>query len=886
MLSLVTHAQPYRFNIPTQSLDAALKQFGLQANRQVLFSAEAVVGQQSNTVIGNFDDIRALELLLPGTGLTFESTASNVLLIKKEPAKGVAPLPGAIQKRTVPKIETDIEEVTVTAQKREENRQEIPLSVTVIGPAQLEEHGVANVRDIGGLAPNVRIVSNPGSSAGVTITIRGVGGGSPSVTQQQPAGMYVDGAFIAKLSGSNLDLDDLERVEVLRGPQGTLYGRNTIAGTINFVTAKPTDERLITVRTEGGNFDTFNGRLTINLPLIGKNGWLQSDALGTISLREAVAYRAHDGFFRNASPTAVPAGGSRVFNNLNRVFSRTALRWEPTGAVTIDYSAEYHRYSDASSAFQLTFLYPESAVATGPFDLTPYIRTNRVEATGNNAIFESAKFDAQGNYIASPLADDGNHRMHVLTGEYRLGELGPLGTASVRSISAFRDFTHRQAQDMDGSPLHVLEFQHLMHTQHWSEELQWVGAAPRFRYVAGAYYYGERAVLDQSQVLFAGASDLPYRAVNTVSSYAPFGQVTYTPPFGGDKFSVTVGVRYTQEQVHVDKSFRCITAIAPVGGTPINTCNQAFIPSPSLHNWSSSRGKAFGGADGISPIGAFSYQWTDDLMTYFRIARGFKSGGFNGTTNDPRAFAVPFGPEKLLQYEAGFKAQWFDHRLLVNATGFYSDYSDLQQTAFRPSPQGGVFNILSNVDSAEIWGSEVEVITIPVRGLEATAYYSLALPKFLKWLDQRVDAAGQPIFDPNGRPVLENVAGHRAFAMMAEHQASAGLRYTAAPTASGTFSAHLDVSWQDKVNFVTNNETAGAQAMKAPNYAVVNGRLQLAEIPLQQGTLDLALFGRNLFDKKYRIYGIDFGSQLGLAGNAYGDPRTFGLGLTYNFSAS
>ena len=203
---------------------------------------------------------------------------------------------------------------------------------------------------------------------------------------------------------------------------------------------------------------------------------------------------------------------------------------------------------------------------------------------------------------------------------------------------------------------------------------------------------------------------------------------------------------------------------------------------------------------------------------------------------------------------------------------------------FRASPTGGAFSVSSNVDSAEIWGSELEVVAIPVRGLEASATYALALPKFLKWIDQSVDANGTPIFDSNGEPVTQNVANQRSFAMTPQHQATFGLTYTAPPTSVGTLSAHLDMYWQDKVTFITNDATPGARADRGWNYAVVNGRVQFAEIPLQKGTFDLAVFGYNLFDRKYRTYGIDFGASLGMSGNQYGDPRTFGVQLTYNFA--
>ncbi len=782
------------------------------------------------------------------------SLATVAILV---PSLGLAQAGKQSEKQKVSTMEPEIEQITVTAEKREEDIQEIPVSVTALSSEALEEKGVTNVVDLGQAVPNVRIVSNIGSPASTTVSIRGLTQGDPNAALQPAVGMYVDGAYISKIVGSNLDVEDLERVEVLRGPQGTLYGRNTIGGAVNFITKKPTDERSVTLKTEAGNFDTFNGRATFNVPLIGKNGFAESEALGKLSLRQNAGYKTHDGFYQNTGT------GSSNFDNLNRVYTTTALRWEPSKDVTVDYAFEYHRYRDHPTAFQLSFVYPGSAVSSptvnvpnvgdvpNPFFLVPFIRGNRVGAIANNAIF---KRDLTNLYR---LADDGNHRLHIVNGAWDLGELGPLGQVTVKSISSYRSFTYQADQDLDGSPAHVAEFSQINDIQHWSEELQWIGTAPRVNYVAGAYYYGEYGTQNEDQVFFGGANNLPYKNLMKTKSYAPYGQATWTPPILGDKLSVTAGIRYTQEQVHMDHNFL----------------------SPAFP-FSVSGGKGFGGGDGISPMGDIAYQWTDDLMTYFRISRGFKGGGFTPTAPTPDLF-LTFKPETLLAYEIGVKSQWFDKRLRINADGFFSQYSDLQVSVFRPSPTLGAFSEEGNADRAEIWGMEFEGAAIPVRGVEASVSYSFLAPKYTKWIDAVA-------FDPvTGAPTaFADVSEQRTFAHTPRHQTTVGLTYTAPPTTTGTFSAHVDTYWQDEVAFITNNQTLGAQADEGWAYALVNGRLQFAGIPFQHGNLDVALFARNLLDRKYRTYGIDFGPLLGYAGNVYGNPRTFGVQLIYSWNAA
>ena len=742
----------------------------------------------------------------------------------------------------------EIEELVVTARKREENIQEIPVSVTAFSGAVLSEKGVRTIVDLGQAVPNLYEASNTATLIGM----RGTAQNDLELVFQPPVGLYVDGAYLAKIVGLNLDLEDLERVEVLRGPQGTLYGRNTIGGAVNFITKKPTEERSITLTAEAGNYNAFNSRLTANVPLAGKNGAFQSETLGTISLRETVGYKSHDGYFQNALPGGAPAlpapSGGNDYSNLNRFYNMTGLRWQPTKDITVDYWLEYHRYRNSAMPYQLT--YADPAVFGSALD--PYIQRNRSGVTPSNAPLTS-------DFTAHPLSDTGRHIMHILTGTWDLGEVGPLGKVTVKSISSYRSFLDDMDLDLDGTPTHILDFILVGDVQHWSEDLQWVGTAPRLQYVLGAYYYGEYAMQNQDTIAFA-AGNFSYKHLTKTKSYSPYGQLTWTPPVLRDKLSLTAGIRYTQEQVHEDNFWE--------GASPFTI----------------SQGKAFGGTDGLSPMGDLSYQWTDDLLTYSRVSRGFRGGGFTSGAPAPELAAL-FKPEKLLAYELGFKSQWFGKRLRLNADGFFSDYRDLQESVFRISPTLGTFAVVGNAEKAEIWGMEFEGTAVPVRGLEVTVGYSFIAPKYLTWTDQKFDQNGNPVFDSQGNPVTENVANHRAFADAPHHQGSVGVTYTAPPTTTGTFSAHVDVYWQDKTVYVPNNETPASQADEGWAYAVANGRLAYTGIPLRKGSLDLAVFGRNLFDRKYRTWGLDLGG-FGMSTNLYGDPRTFGLQLTYNFTAS
>jgi len=869
------------FDINQPSLSKALLDYSAQSHIVVTVRPELVDGKLAPPVKGEMTPDEALEKLLQGSGLRSRKGREGEITIEGPlsqtmPQDADKPV-GTLQarpKHAAPKPETEIEEITVTAQRREESLQETPISVTALGAEALQDKNVRDVVDLGETVPNLRIASGMASASALAVTIRGLAQANSDPAFSTKVGLYVDGVYMTKVVGSNLDLEDIERVEVLRGPQGTLYGRNTIGGAVNFITKKPTEEHSITLATGVGNYETFNGRVTINVPLIGKNGYFQSDSIGTLSLRETAGYKTHDGYWRNALPPGAPSqpapSGSGNYSNLNRVYNWTALRWQPRQDITVDYSFEYHRYRDNSIAFPLTYVYPGSLgslpmlpIANGgtipnPFYILPYIQKNRPDVVPNNAVL---MHDGKRHQ----LRDDGYHRLHILTGAWDVGEVGPLGAVQLKSISSYRSFLYQTDGDFDGSPVDLADFGQNIDVQNWSQEIQWLGTAPRVHYVVGGYYAGEYDTFTQQTQVFGGQANLPYRNFNKTKSYAAYGQASWTPPVLGDKLTLTAGLRFTQEQVHMD-----------------DFAGQMVYPSASVPGFKASKGKAFGGfhgsgTPGLSPVGDISYQWTDDLMTYFRVSRGFTGGGFNGSGNTPEFFQS-FKPESLWAFESGFKSQWLNNRLRVNADGFFSYYQDLQVSEFRASPGGGALSIPANAERAEIWGMEFEGTAIPFGGLEANLRYNFLAPKYTKWTDLIVDPVTGQILGS------ESVADKRSFPYSPNNQLSAGLTYTAPPSTTGTFVGHLDVYWQDLVTFTPANLTPGSQADEAWAYAVVNGRLAYNGIPLQKGSLDIAVYGRNLFDRSYRVHGLDFGPGLGFAGNKYGDPRTFGLQLTYNFS--
>jgi iron complex outermembrane receptor protein len=267
-----------------------------------------------------------------------------------------------------------------------------------------------------------------------------------------------------------------------------------------------------------------------------------------------------------------------------------------------------------------------------------------------------------------------------------------------------------------------------------------------------------------------------------------------------------------------------------------------------------------------------AYQWTDNTMTYFKVSRGFQSGTVNGRATAVDTFRPLVEPENLMAYEGGVKSQWFDNRLRINADGFLSEYTN-QVISRVQTTQGSFASLQTNAGASEFWGFELEALALPLRGVEASLNYAYLNTRYLQWMDNGV-----------------NLANRRDVPYAPDNTIVAGLTYTAPPTSAGIFSAQVDGSWVDgtvnsNVRPVVNGVEVDPIATNG-NYALFNARLQFVDIPLQKGSLDISAYCRNLADRQYRTFGIDLGDALGYMVSNFGDPRTFGLQLTYNFTAS
>jgi iron complex outermembrane receptor protein len=766
-----------------------------------------------------------------------------------------------------------VEEIVVTAQKREETIQRAALSVTALTGEMLEQTGFDNVNDIRTFVPNLNMHTNAGGNTGTTVGIRGSITGDPIITFEPAVGIYTNGLYISKTVGSLFDAPDLERIEVLRGPQGTLYGRNTIGGAINLIARKPGENPEASLQLGGGNYDSFN---TVAVVDSGKRDIGDGNLLGRLGVRGVLSYRLRDGFYKNREINGVGFGdlGSNKFDELDRIAARVSTRWELYDRFTLDYSFDWFRSREVTTAFQLSGIRPGSTIDQFdnllPTSLVPFVQRDRVDQIGNNRVLTTAGAlqPIDGRRDSRPLENPLDTRTHNVTGTLALGDLPFLGEVTLKSISGWRSIAQKEVQDLDGSPLHIADFQLAVSQKQFSEEVQAAGRTyeDRLDYVVGVYYFDERGGEKNPQVFFG---DIPLftTAFNSENRFdntavAPYGQATMRLPFLQDRISLTGGLRYSWERKRAFRNYQCIKAVLP------------FCPT-----WDGEAHKTF---ENVSPMGSLAVDITDDALGFFRYARGFKSGGFNGRAPFNRALAMqemkppgfpvfeqPFKEEIADSFELGFKTDWFDRRLQLNSTGFFNDIKDRQVSAFLADPGAGAVTFVTNAD-VEIWGAEIEGVAVPLEGLELRLAYGLLRPQYTELL---VPMGEDNVF------VDRKDEGKQVSAP--EHTVSVGVGYTLPPTPAGVLSARVDGYWQDDEDYLLFDN----EIIHGGDYFLLNGRLQLAEIPspYDSGTLELGVWGRNLLDRKYRTFGIDFGDRIGVAGNTYGNPRTFGFDLTWHW---
>lgn len=661
-----------------------------------------------------------------------------------------------------------LEEVTVTAQRREEAVQTVPIAVSAFTDVQLERLNITQTLDLVKLIPNMIGSNNTGLGTANVYSIRGLNNTESIATFDPPVGSYVDDVFIARQNANNFAFYDIDRVEVLRGPQGTLFGRNTTGGAVNVILKKPGTEFGGFAEVGFGQFGARQARVSVDMPLT-----------DTVLTKISGYYQADDGYVSN------PVTGENNLNDKENYGIRAALRWLASESVTWDVAIEKSESdqmnilnlpADNLPTVGLTVLY-RCPSAPNPILRTRYsctgLRTDRSNLVG--VLTGTKQNQPLGNVVDA----------HSLTSnlEWRLG------AGTVNFITGWRDMTQRFALDFFNSPDPTGGFTIANVGRHkqFTQEVKYTGKiGTAFDYVAGVYYFDEDNRTDFGDIFVVtipGLGRIPAvledRVLdNTAKAWAVYTQWDWHVT---DKFTATAGVRYTDEDKEIEYTANANPRISPTA-TRVTTANIRALGIPTEQNTSLT-----------TPRFAVKYQFTDDVMAFASATRGFKSGGWNARGTNPLEIR-PFSAEKVWSYEVGLRSEWFENRLRANITGFYYEADDFQLPSAFVRPNNTIAFITQNFATLENQGVELELIAAPVENLNLFVTVGIQDPEY-KDLDPSVLAqqqncrsgvvaqCGQGIIDPQGN-IAEPVRAPDTFVYGASYSIPlpAGLRLT--PTVS------------------------------------------------------------------------------------------------------
>ncbi len=745
-------------------------------------------------------------------------------------------------------------EVVVTSRRYEERLQDTPIAVSAFQAADIEKLNIRNVGDAAQFTPN--FLSNPGPTGGndAYYFIRGVGQTDLNPATDPGVATYVDGVYLGRVMGASIDSSDVQRIEVLRGPQGTLFGRNTIGGAVSITTRDPGHVFGGDLSITGGSRNLRQVRGSLDLPI--------SDTQG---LFVSANFRDQNGWARRASD-------GTIFDTTNQWGANAKYKWVPSDAFALTLAGDITRITGTS---QHTLLVGYNPAVFSPFGVPLPAGMGQYLNPGN-AYVNNSSIDPRKDYDIKGMS---------LTLDW------DLGGAKLKSISAYRRMSQFQATDYDSTPYSFYEGGFADKQHQFSEELQLSGNSGPAKWLLGAYYYQEYN--DNINLVSLGGNNgcLPFPAaappgnpfyfVYPVCNFA--GGQSYASPgvnrkivnnqaftldtkakalFGqttikfADQWASTLGLRWTKETKQQDYNFFIDNSagVANLAGlppailytlSPLNPNNS--VPTAYNKDWSQ-----------VTPKVDIEWKPSDEVLTYLSYSKGFKSGGFNGRPS-PNVHTGQFGaisafdPEKIDSYELGAKTQFADNRVRVNIALFQENYKGIQLLALDQA--SGFFDTVTA--ASRIRGAEVELQARPVAAFELQAGLGYTKDQY-----QSVPA-GSGIDSGMHLPLTPRLNG------------SLGAQYSW-DFASGKLTLRGDYSFRSEFWYEAVNTPINRQG----GYGLVNGR---ATYDFSGGHWSVAAYGLNLTNKFYHTNAQDVTAALGVAFASVSPPREWGGEVHYRF---
>ncbi|MBI1732343.1 MAG: TonB-dependent receptor [Gammaproteobacteria bacterium] len=860
-----------RFDIPQTPAPDGLKLYAEQAGRQVLFPYDLFLRFTTNAVTGEYDADEALRLLLANSGLEAISSPDGVLRIRTIADQTDFQMPGENQHMSHDRISffggvsaflasvfivssglaqeapAELEEIIVTAQKRAESVQDVPIAITAFGGQQIEDLAIRDLRQLTEYIPGVALFDDRAMSSQPTWIIRGVGLADFNANNTPAAAIYYDEFYLTSNAMGGIGMYDIERVEVLKGAQGGLYGRNTTGGAVRIVSVKP-------------SFEGHDGYVTGSYGRY--DAWNVEGAFGG-PITNSVAFRAsamtsQGGGYQDTLATP----GNDNWGEADLWAFRGQLLFKPNDRFTVLIKADVGEDNSETPLGQGVGIYD---LATGGICAAVLAGRQDDDTCAHWATLTNAVLGRPLGPLASDQSDDGKivlaNPVNTLDNEWVsvTGRIDwDLGFATTTSITGYIDYDTRQVYDYDGGQLfggHELNHSPI---ESWSEELRLISNNDGpWSWLAGFVYAEDELDEDRfftfpdNPLIFGTPDVLAHRGlVQKTDSWALYGQLGYE---FNDEWKAHGSLRYTNE----DKTLRNGFHILSFAGFP--------VPLVQGVNRDYDLDKVLAGHVGVD------FTPFEDLLLYGKITRGFKSGGFyGGFTFDPSQLDA-YQEETVWSYEIGFKSDWMDRTLRVNGAAFYYDYSDVQGFNAELLPlTGTVLTFLTNIADADHLGFEMDLTWLPqaLPGLSLSGAFALLDTE----LESEDSYTAQDFVTEIPYDGLDRVyAPEFSYFIQGRYERPLGYDLLGV--------VQLDYSWRDDLNHAGSlGHPVDTAIFSVPSYGVFNARMQVGA---QDGRWNVAFVGKNLADEEYLV-STTFDGVGGYV-KTYGRPLTWAIELNYRW---
>lgn len=785
---------------------------------------------------------------------------------------------GAAQAQSVPAEEEKadqggIAEIIVTARKSSENIQSVPVAVTALSADDLASKQVLEVTDLARTAPSLTVsTGGTGPASIIYLAIRGQAQNSPNSLSDSSVGIYMDGVYVARPIVGNLGFLDMASAEVLRGPQGTLFGRNTTGGALNLTSNRPSDEYEGMLKVGFGNYNYKTIEGMVNAPL--------SDAVG---LRIAGRYGTRDGYFRN-NQIGYPQGSI----DKDFVLRGTLVIAPVESNLKLTVIADFVRYADDGNATAVAAINPGvlSLPAYGAFinsEFARFVSAAQLPAftAANSKWTDTFSRPQTGDRQIDTLQN--NNEVDAIAGTLEWD----LGGVNIKSITAYRKSFTDDSLDLHGFPTSVNPFTPFLpnatsgfistyNNEQFSQELQLSGSAGALDWQTGVYYFKESGD-EQSRAFILGG----VQSARTLSDYSSrsvgaFAQLNYNVT---DALRVTGGFRYTWDKRTIDRKSTANwrlpdnLEVCTVGPNTGLTAAAAPCTDPRSANFKYPAWTL--GAD---------YRVSDQLFLYAKTSGASMSGGFNSRFV-PAPFTQQFDPEKVRDAEVGFKGDFLDRRLRTNMAFFFAKQSNVQRIV-NALVGTTLTQFVTNTGKVDAKGFEFEGTLLPWDGMELTGSLSYLDAKYVRGsrTENQGTAAVPILVDRSGEPVTQapkwtwNVGATQTF-----------------PTSFGEVSLHADYAYiadramdaatartlaQGGTQANINAVAIGNAASIVKGYGLLNGRIA---INFDDPDIELAFWGRNLTNQAWFTNVFNNYTGLGATVQYQGAPRTYGATATIKF---